>query len=292
MTALHDRINGILHVVDDTVGHDEQHQILQRMAGFLKYSILLGDLSRFVDHRRENRGPRELHIGNGGLVDGEDPVDAPDLLLLGRRHEAEGVRHRRSRGGPRPEAVHGKHLVSVVWLQHSAHGIDRTLVLVGCTGRTYRVQRNGVQRVAIRAREVDGDHHGDLEAACEVVEEAGDDHEACLCHAKVARVGVVPLLLRFLLLDDGDVEALIVPLAAVQDIMHGQLTVAHVVVLPVLVIVPHLNAKRPVPVSSHLAQRELLRGPPRVQVVLYHLALVHAHPGAVFAEAVHDKVRV
>ena len=55
------------------------------------------------------------------------------------------------------EAHYGEDFIRVIKLQHAAHSINRSLILVHARGRVTIVQRCGQRRVTVGASEIDRD---------------------------------------------------------------------------------------------------------------------------------------
>mmetsp|Transcript_33434 Transcript_33434/g.105625 ORF Transcript_33434/g.105625 Transcript_33434/m.105625 type:complete len:388 (+) Transcript_33434:324-1487(+) len=247
--GLHERVDGVAHVVDHAVRDDDEHGVLVA----LRDLVLLRDGHRLPQDGREERRARERDGVEAAAVDLLQAGHAAHLEVAVGGGELEAVRDLPADAPA--EAVHGEMLVAVVLLEDLADVLDGALVRIHLP-RRHVVQRARVARRAVRGREVHGQHHGELEAALEVVHEGGHEQQLAVQGVDLARVRVALVPRALLLLDHGErrlplqhAGAAVAPRLAPQQPVHARLEGAHVVVVRVLVKIPDLEAQGPVLVA-------------------------------------------
>ena len=167
LRSFDDLVNRLVHVIDDTVGDDDQDvELLSGLALQVRHDMVVDLSEDFAEVSRSVEAAllqsilialdHTLNPGNAGIED----------------ISVQGEAVRRTVGVGRDcatEAVEVDHLVSVIELENVAHILDSLQILVAL--RVEIVKRGWLARVAIGQGEVDGDRKVDFATAKDVFEE-------------------------------------------------------------------------------------------------------------------------
>mmetsp|Transcript_106693 Transcript_106693/g.309451 ORF Transcript_106693/g.309451 Transcript_106693/m.309451 type:complete len:302 (-) Transcript_106693:1287-2192(-) len=164
--GLHDRVHGLLHVVDHAVGDDQEHRVVAHLP--------VGGVPRQprarADELAEEGRTREADLTERHLVRVKNTRHAVGIDLRDDR-KAVGDLPPIGRLDAAAEAVDWEELIMIILLKHCEYRGDGRLILVeGHTRGVAVVQGARQGGVAVRARVVDPDHNVDLHAAAKVVD--------------------------------------------------------------------------------------------------------------------------
>mmetsp|Transcript_51539 Transcript_51539/g.104893 ORF Transcript_51539/g.104893 Transcript_51539/m.104893 type:complete len:355 (+) Transcript_51539:254-1318(+) len=282
----HNGCFGRLHVVDHTVGDDEQDGVL--LVG-LRAVGGGGDGRGCAEKRAEKSRTREVDIIHAVLVCLHDSLHSMHLqptpvdreAVLGRRHVAVRLTHLGA------ESVHWVHLVGVIGPKDLSHSLDGALVRVHLptVRRVLEVQRVGHVWVTIRAREVNRSDQRDLAPIGDEIRERGAAQDRSGTCREVSRVHVGLLLGLLVQLNHRNARV-----RRTNHRMNRGLQLTHRVMLAIGIPIEDLHLEGSIDVSvAEGGHGDLHGGPDGVQCVVDLGALPHHSVGAVLVQPGDDE---
>mmetsp|Transcript_42991 Transcript_42991/g.74173 ORF Transcript_42991/g.74173 Transcript_42991/m.74173 type:complete len:518 (-) Transcript_42991:247-1800(-) len=289
----HQRVDGLLHVVDDAVREDQEDVVLPlRGCGPRQRCGLANDLLK------KGRAAHD-HTGHCSIVGLEHARNAGSRVVV-RRAVVEVGREAVVRGLPGgqlgPEPINGEELVRVIKLHHLPYTHDSLGVRVQLLPqRVDVVQRVRGTGVPVRGCEIYGSNEADFCTSIYIVQEGRLGNKFKRLNQKLATVcisGGVGLG-RLLHGQEGGRAGLRRALHHLLQVVQGRLGLPDEVVVAVPVPVQHLEAQRPegVPVGQLLHARAH-HVPQRAGGVVLDLRAEDGRPRAVLVQSVDTHERV
>jgi len=165
--ATDDLVNRFLHVVDDTVGEQEQDVVLLVL---LVHNFRLSNVVDLAQDFSKMRRPVQLSVLDGMLVDSDHLVESVHTRVEDVSVESEAVRGALGVGrNSATKAIQVDLLAAVVELEDAANIFDglQVLVVVGVEV----MKRISALRVTVRKSEIDSDREVDFTASEDVLQE-------------------------------------------------------------------------------------------------------------------------
>lgn len=167
LRPVHNLIDCLLQVTDDSIGDDEQDVVL--LIGLVDAHIL-SHLVHELDNGREVGGPVQVDSVDGVFVDVHDPLDTVDLRVEDVTVQGEAVVCSVAVGWDCGAKTKDRDLlVGVVVLEDASNRLNRLEVLV--LVHVEVMERVGLRGLPIRQGEVNGDCQANLTATEDVLEE-------------------------------------------------------------------------------------------------------------------------